>query len=155
MERTLVLIKPDGVQRRLVGEVLRRLEQKGLKLVAIKMLTLDDKILATHYSHLADKPFYPEIAGFMKSAPVVATCWEGIDAVAAVREMCGVTNSRKASPGTIRGDLAMSIQANIVHASDETKTAIEEIKRFFKPEEILEYHDHNLAFGYSKTEAKQ
>ena len=108
MERSFIIIKPDAVQRGIVGEIISRLERKGLKLVGIKMMQLEDTILAKHYAHLADKPFFPTIKNFMTSAPVIVACWEGLDCVAVIRNICGVTNGREAAPGTIRGDLSMS-----------------------------------------------
>lgn len=143
MERTLVLVKPDGVQRGLVGEVVKRFEQKGLKLIGLKMMSLDEAILREHYAHIADKPFYPGVEKFMRGAPVVAMCLEGLDAVNAVRLLCGITKAREADAGTIRGDLAMSVACNVVHASDSAATAAVEVKRFFKKDEL---------FGYDKTE---
>lgn len=141
MERTLVLIKPDGVQRGLVGEVTKRFEQKGLKLVGLKMMSLDEAILREHYAHIADKPFYPGVESFMRSTPVVAMCWEGVEVVEAVRILCGITKARKADAGTIRGDLAMSVACNVVHASDTVENAVQEVKRFFKADELFESYD--------------
>lgn len=152
MERTLVLIKPDALERRLAGEVISRLERKGLKLIGLKMLSLTDKILSEHYVHLIDRPFFGEIAEFMKVTPIIASCWAGVDAVATVRLLCGITKSREATPGTIRGDLAMSVQTNIVHASDSVETAEQEIRRFFLPGEIFEFTDVLSPFIYSKSE---
>src|SRR5580693_9375420 len=123
LERTLVLIKPDAIQRGLVGRITTRFEEKGLKLVGVKFMRLSNEILGEHYSHLADKPFFPGIRTFMQLTPVVAMCWEGLDSVESVRRLCGITKSREAAPGTIRGDLAMSVQANLVHASDSVETA--------------------------------
>ncbi len=131
MERTLVLIKPDALSRGLVGEITTRFERKGLLLVGCKMMTLDEAVLAEHYAHLVDKPFYPRIAEFMSGLPVVAQCWEGVDAVRVVREMTGVTNSREAAPGTIRGDLGIEIQENLVHGSDSAESAERELALFF------------------------
>ncbi|MBP9718676.1 nucleoside-diphosphate kinase [Candidatus Gracilibacteria bacterium] len=141
MERTLVLIKPDGVQRGLVGEVTKRFESKGLKLVGLKMMSLDEAILREHYAHIADKPFYPGVESFMRSTPVVAMCWEGVEVVEAVRILCGITKARKADAGTIRGDLAMSVACNVVHASDTVENAVAEVKRFFNPDELFESYD--------------
>ena len=118
MERTLVLIKPDAVQRGLIGNILNRFERKGLKVVGLKLMELSDEILDDHYSHLSDKPFFPRIKSFMRSTPVIAICLEGFEVVYTVRTLCGITNSREAASGTIRGDLGMSIQCNLVHASD-------------------------------------
>src|SRR5574344_1767359 len=115
MEQTLVIIKPGALQRELAGEIISRFERKGLRLAGLKMMQLDDAILAQHYAHLADKPFFPNIANSMKASPVVVCCWSGVDAVQVVRNMTGVTNSRNAAPGTIRGDYGMSMQENIIH----------------------------------------
>jgi nucleoside-diphosphate kinase len=139
MERTLILIKPDAIQRGLAGSVLNRFERKGLKLAGVKMMQLTDALLREHYSHIADKPFFPGIANFMKSSPVIAVCVEGLDCVDTVRRLCGVTKAREAEVGTIRGDFAMSIQTNIVHASDSLENAKAEVKRFFKEEELFSY----------------
>jgi nucleoside-diphosphate kinase len=152
MERTLVLIKPDALQRDLVGEIIARLERKGLKLVGIKMMTLSDDLLETHYSHLLGRDFFPEVKTFMRRTPIIACCWEGIDCVNTVRLLCGITKAREAEPGTIRGDLAMSVQTNLVHASDSLDTAKVEIERFFKPEELFKYEDVLEAFIYSFRE---
>src|SRR5687767_5643543 len=111
MERTLVLIKPDAVQRALIGKIITRFEEKGLKLVGIKFMKLSDSLLNEHYSHHADKPYFAGIRRFMQLTPVVAICLEGLDCVETVRRLCGITKSREAAAGTIRGDLAMSIQA--------------------------------------------
>ena len=139
MERTLILIKPDGVQRGLIGDVVSRFEQKGLKLVGMKMISLSEAILREHYAHIAGKPFYPGVEKFMRSTPVVAMCWEGIEAVETVRLLSGITKARAAAPGTIRGDLAMSVACNVIHASDSYDTAAKEVKRFFNPDELFEY----------------
>ena len=152
MERTLVLIKPDAMQRDLVGELITRFERKGLKLVGIKMMALPDELLDEHYSHLAGRDFFAEIKTFMRSTPVIACCWEGVDCVNTVRTMCGITKAREAAPGTIRGDLAMSVQANLVHASDSLETAEVEIPRFFDNSELFEYEDVLNPFIYSSRE---
>lgn len=152
MERTLLIIKPCAVQRGLVGKVITRLEEKGLKLVAMKMAQLGPEVLKEHYSHLASKPFYPIIEESMMAAPVILTCWEGIDAVEVVREMAGTTNGRKAMPGTLRGDFCVSHQENIVHTSDSLETAEKELKRFFKDEDYFDYPSPMLSFIYAKDE---
>lgn len=149
MERTLILLKPCTVQRRLIGEVTNRLERKGLRIVGMKMMQLTDEILHEHYAHLTDKPFFPILKNAMKAAPVIAMCLEGAEAVTVVRQLTGVTNGRKAEPGTIRGDYAMSGQENIIHASDSLENAAIEIKRFFKEEELFDYPDPLAAFLYS------
>jgi nucleoside-diphosphate kinase len=137
MELTVILLKPDCVQRNLIGEVIGRFEKSGLKVRACKMMQLTDALLKDHYSHLADKPFFPEIADFMKSAPVVAMILEGKDVIVKVRDMVGPTDSTKAPKGTIRGDLGKTKMENIVHASDTPENAAAEVKRFFKQEEIF------------------
>lgn len=152
MERTLVLIKPDAIQRGLIGRIISRFEEKGLKLVGIKFMSLTDEILNEHYSHLLDKPFFGGTKRFMQSTPVVAICWEGLDCVDTVRRLCGITKAREAAPGTIRGDLAMSVQANLVHASDSVETAEKEVARFFNDSELLSYTWLNTSAVYSEDE---
>jgi nucleoside-diphosphate kinase len=152
MERTLILIKPDAIQRGLIGKIITRFEAKGLKLVGIKFLKLTDALLNEHYSHLADKPFFGGIRRFMQLTPVIAICLEGLDCVETVRSLCGITKSREAAPGTIRGDLAMSIQANLVHASDSIDTAQKEVSRFFSATELFEYQSAITSTIYSEDE---
>lgn len=152
MERTLVIAKPDAVQRGLTGEILSRLERKGLKLVGIKMMQLDEAILKSHYAHIIDRPFYADTEQFMKSSPVVLTVWEGYECVDAVRVITGPTQGREAHAGTIRGDLAMAKGRNIVHASDSTENAKEEIKRFFNEDELLDYDKTEYAHIYDYRE---
>jgi nucleoside-diphosphate kinase len=154
MEKTLLLIKPDAIQRGLMGEIISRVEKKGLKFTGMKMIQLTDKILAEHYAHISTKPFFGKIVEFMKSAPVIACCVEGLDAVDTVRNITGVTKSREAQPGTIRGDLGMSIQANLVHSSDSKEAAKDELNRFFAPGDIFEYEHHLAPFIYSSDERK-
>jgi nucleoside-diphosphate kinase len=154
IERTLLLIKPDTLQRGLVGTVISYFENKGLKLVGNKMMQLDDAILNEHYSHLVTKPFFKGIADFMKSAPVIAQCWEGNSAVAVVRNLCGITNAREAAPGTVRGDLGMSIMCNLIHASDSSETALAEVPRFFKKNELFDYDKKNYGYLYAEDERK-
>jgi nucleoside-diphosphate kinase len=155
MERTLLLIKPGAVQRGYIGEIITRFEKKGLKLVGIKMINLTDDVLDEHYAHLADFDFFPNLKNFMKSNPVVAICLEGLDAIFVVRKICGATNSRDADVGTIRGDLGMSVSANLVHASDSKENAAAEIKRFFKDEELFSYGKVLCDFLYSPDERKK
>mgnify|MGYP000453195216 FL=1 len=149
MERTLILLKPCTVQRRLIGEIINRIERKGLRIVGMKMMHLDDALLNEHYAHLADRPFFNFVKTSMKAAPVVAMCVEGCEAVQVVRTITGATNGRKAAPGTIRGDYSMSGQENIVHASDSPENAAIEIRHFFKPDELFEYPDPLTSFFYS------
>lgn len=151
-EKTLIIIKPDALNRSLAGEIITRFERKGLKIVAMKMLQLDDKILAEHYSHLADKPFFPRIANFMKKWPVIVMVLEGLEAVESVRLLTGETLGRKADAGTIRGDFSMSIQANVVHTSDSVENAEKEVARFFKPEEIHAWERIDLEVLYAEDE---
>ncbi|MCX8197801.1 MAG: nucleoside-diphosphate kinase [Candidatus Micrarchaeota archaeon] len=152
MERTLIILKPDCVQRGLCGEVLSRFEKRGFCIAAMKMVKLGKDVLKQHYSHIADKPFFPGIEAFMSSSPVVVAVIEGKDAVEVVRAMCGPTNARKAASGTIRGDYSLSMQCNVIHASDSTETAEKEIARFFKPEEIHSYRRVLEPLTYSKDE---
>ncbi|MFQ5406468.1 MAG: nucleoside-diphosphate kinase [Candidatus Micrarchaeia archaeon] len=155
MQKTFLIIKPDAVARGLCGQIISRLEQKGLTLVAAKMILLTDEILDKHYAHLADKPFFGGIKEFMKKTPVIVSVWEGVDAVNVVRNLCGVTNAREAAPGTIRGDFANSIQANVVHASDLQETAEKEVAMYFSREEIFDYAHCKKKTLYSKDELAQ
>ena len=146
MERTLVLIKPDGIKRRLAGEIISRFEDKGLRLIAIKMLKLDRKRAEMHYSVHRDKPFFGELVSYITSDPIIAIVLEGRSVISVVRSMAGSTDGSKASPGTIRGDFANSIQMNIVHASDSPEAYEKEVTIFFNPEEIhdFKYGDEGL-----------
>jgi nucleoside-diphosphate kinase len=139
MERTLILLKPDAVQRNLVGEITARLERKGLKLVGLKLMRLTDELLNEHYSHLVGRSFFGEVKSFMQLTPVVAICLEGVDSVNTVRALVGITKARDAAPGTIRGEFAMSTQANLIHCSDSLESANVEVPRFFKEEELFTY----------------
>lgn len=153
MEETVVLIKPDAIVRGLVGEVLTRLERKGLQIVGVRMVQLSDDVLRDHYRHLEGREFFGELVRFMRSVPTIAVCLKGIDAVRVVRELTGETNSRDAPAGTIRGDLGMSVQRNLVHASDSRAAAKVEIVRFF-PEGTKFSWEHDLrAWLYSPDEA--
>lgn len=139
MEQTFVILKPSTISRSLVGDVIERYQRKGLKIAGIKMMQLTEQILREHYAHLVDRPFFPWILDSMMATPVIVMVLEGKDAVEVVRAMTGATNSRKAAPGTIRGDFGMSGQENLVHASDSLESARVEIARFFRPEEIFDY----------------
>ena len=150
-EKTLIIVKPDGVQRGLVGEVVKRLETKGLKIVGLKMMRLDDAVLREHYAHHVEKPFYPGLEAFMKSSPVVAICAEGRSAVVAVRLIAGVTRGHEADAGTIRGDLSMGV-CNVVHCSDSTESAKQEVMRFFKENEIYDYDKSEYLHVYMDDE---
>ncbi|MDD3101619.1 MAG: nucleoside-diphosphate kinase [Patescibacteria group bacterium] len=155
MERTLVLLKPDALQRNLLGEIVSRFERKGLKIVGIKMMKLSDEVLADHYSHHRDKPFFGKLVNFMQSAPVVAMVLEGIEAIGAVRLLCGPTSGRKADAGSIRGDFSMSVQHNIVHASDSLESAEKEIWRFFNQNEIFDYPKIDLSAIYGEEDLEK
>lgn len=155
MEQTLVILKPSAVERCLIGEVITRIQNRGLIITGMKMMQLDEKILCEHYAHLVDKPFFPSIVESMTASPVVVMCLKGVDVVSVFRTMTGVTNGRNAQPGTLRGDFCMSGQANIVHASDSPENAKIEIARFFKPEEIFDYTPANVKFLYGDDEIKK
>lgn len=152
MEKTLVILKPSAIQRSLVGDVIKRFEQKGLRLAGIKMMQLTEKIVNEHYAHLADRPFFQRIKDSMMITPVIVTCWEGIDAVSVIRNMTGATNGRNATPGTIRGDFSVSTQENIVHTSDSVENAAVELKRFFNDDEIFDYSHVMINFLYANDE---
>ena len=152
LQKTLVLLKPCTVQRSLIGEIISIFERKGLRIAGLKMMQLDDAILAEHYAHLVDRPFFPGLKESMMATPVIALAIEGVDAIDVVRQMAGPTNGRKALPGTIRGDYSMSGQQNIVHASDGPETAAAELKRFFKDEEIFDYQFPTLRSIYATDE---
>lgn len=139
MEQTLVILKPSCVERCLIGEVISRIQNRGIIICGMKMMQLDEKILREHYSHLVDRPFFPELCASMMVSPVICLVLKGIDVVNVFRAMAGTTNGRNAAPGTIRGDFSMSGQANIVHASDSPESAKTEIARFFSPDEIFDY----------------
>lgn len=138
-QRTLILLKPDTIQKSLVGEILARLEKKGLKLVGLKMLQMDQSLCDSHYSDHVSKGFYKYLAGFMMSGPIVAVAVEGHDAIKVVRTMCGATNPADALPGTIRGDYAKNIDNNIIHSSDSEEAAAAEVARFFSEGELFTY----------------
>ena len=139
MERTLILCKPDCVERRLVGRVLTRFEEKGLNIIAMKMLRVTPELAKQHYAEHVGKPFYPELEEFITSAPVVAAVLEGLEAIRVVREMLGATSGLKAESGTIRGDFSSSRQKNLVHASDGSESAGREIALYFSEDELCPY----------------
>lgn len=149
-ERSLIIIKPDAIQRRLFGEIVKRLENKGLKIIGTKMMTLKDALIEEHYAHIKDKPFFPGIRDFMKATPVVVLAVEGINAVSAVRLLVGPTKAWEANAGTIRGDFSLSTQSNLVHASDSIEAGETEIKRFFNPEELFMYDRVDTDFVYAE-----
>ena len=139
MERTLVLLKPDCVQRRLMGKVLSRFEEKGLNVIGLKMLQVTPQLAKTHYAEHVQKPFYPGLEKFITASPIVAMVVEGLEVIRVVREMLGATSGLKAAAGTIRGDYSSSRQMNLVHASDGPEAAKREIALYFKSEEICEF----------------
>lgn len=149
MERTLVLIKPDGVQRSLVGEIISRLEKRGLKLVAAKFLAVSKELAETHYAVHQGKPFYEGLIAYICSSPVMALVVEGPNAIALVRQTMGATNPANAAPGTIRHDFGLVTNRNLTHASDSVENAALEISLWFKPEELVDWKrlDQDLIFG--------
>ena len=151
-ERTIVIIKPDGIIRGLSGEILTRLERKGFRIVGAKFGHLTDDLLLEHYAHHKEKPFFPKLVEYMKSAPSLILAVEGKNVVGAVRVMGGSTNAAEALPGTIRGDFALSIQQNIVHISENLEAAEAEVKRFFKDSELFEYERADMRAIYSAEE---
>ncbi|TAL51025.1 nucleoside-diphosphate kinase [Patescibacteria group bacterium] len=138
-QQTLVLLKPDALQRDLLGEIVRRFEMKGLKIVGLKFIRLTDEMLDEHYSHLTDKPFFASLKQFMMQTPVVGMVLEGYDAVSEIRKIVGSTNPREADAGTIRADFSMNVPSNLIHASDSPESAVTEVKRFFTDAEIFDY----------------
>lgn len=138
MERTLVLVKPDGMQRGLAGEILSRLERRGLRIVGLKLMQVDEELARRHYAEHEGKPFYDGLVGYITACPIIAAVFEGTDAVATVRSTMGATNPAEAAPGTIRGDLGLEIGRNLIHGSDSLESAKREIDLFFR-EELLSY----------------
>ena len=143
MERTLILVKPDGIQRGLAGEIIARFEKRGLKLVAMKLLQMSDDLAMRHYGEHEGKPFYETLVAYITSGPLIAMVWEGNEAVAAARATIGLTKPVDATPGTIRGDFGMEIGRNLVHGSDSDKGAEKEIALFFAPEEVVDWTRDN------------
>ena len=145
-EKTLIIFKPDALHRGLIGEIVARFERKGLKIVGIKMIQLEDAVLEAHYAHIADKPFFAGIKNFMKSSPVVVMALSGISAVSATRLIVGPTKGYEAAAGTIRGDFSLSTQSNIVHASESVEAGVSEVKRFFAEDELFSYKRNDFIF---------
>ena len=139
MQRTLVLLKPDCVQRRMMGRVLSRVEDKGFNIIAMKMLQVTPELARQHYAEHVSKPFYPGLEQFITASPILALVVEGLEAITVSRAMLGATNGLKAEPGTIRGDFSSSRQMNLVHASDGPEAAEREIALYFRPEELFSY----------------
>jgi len=139
MQKSLVLLKPDCVERRLIGEVIRRFEAKGLNIIAMKMLKVTPALSKQHYAEHVSKPFYPNLETFITSSPIVALAIEGLEAIRVIRDMLGTTNGLKANPGTIRGDFSSSRQMNLVHASDSEESAVRELALYFQASELCVY----------------
>ncbi len=154
MERTLIIAKPDAVQRGLVGEMISRLERKGLKLIGLKMLSLDSELLSQHYAEHLEKPFYADLAKFMQSSPVVVMAWEGWECVNSVRLIVGATNPREATAGTIRGDFSIGTGRNLIHASDSKDSGAAEVDRFFSKDELFNYDKSEYVHLYENYERK-
>lgn len=152
MERTLIIAKPDALQRGLVGEIISRLERKGLKLIGLKMARLDSTLLRAHYAEHVEKAFYTDLEEFMKGSPVVLMAWEGYECVDSVRLIVGATNPRQADAGTIRGDFAIGQGRNLIHASDSKASGKDEIKRFFEPDELFDYDKSEYMHLYEAYE---
>ncbi|MCF7812262.1 nucleoside-diphosphate kinase [Candidatus Gracilibacteria bacterium] len=149
MEQSLVIIKPDAIQRGLVGNILQRFEYKGLKIVGLKMIRLDEALLKEHYAHVAEKPFFQELSQFMSSSPVLVLVLEGPQAVELVRLVCGISPT---DMGSIRGDFSLSTQRNVVHSSDTPENAQKEIRRFFSEKELFEYDKDEWRHALSLNE---
>ncbi len=149
IERSLIIVKPDALQRNLLGEIIHRFERKGLKIAGLKMIAIDDLLVDDHYAHHKDKPFFDGLKKYMQSSPVVVMVLEGFEAIEAIRLLVGPTKSRAADAGSIRGDFAMSVQYNIIHASDSVENAADEVKRFFKADELFDYQkiDFDMIYG--------
>lgn len=152
MEKTLIIAKPDAVQRGLVGEIIKRLEMKGLKLIGLKMAGLDETVLRVHYEEHLEKSFYKGLEEFMKSSPVVLMAWEGFECIDSVRTIVGSTNPRQASPGSIRGDLAIGVGRNLIHASDSKESGDREVAIFFEENELFSYDKSEYLHLYEASE---
>ncbi len=139
LQRTLLLVKPDGVQRQLVGRVISRFEERGLKIVGLKLIHADRALAEEHYAVHRERPFFKGLVDFITSSPLVAACLEGPNAIAIVRAMNGATRPHEAAPGSIRGDFAVETAQNLVHASDSPENAAAELALWFRPEELLDY----------------
>lgn len=154
MEQTLIIAKPDAVQRGLIGEIISRLERKGLKLIGMKMASLDEAILRVHYAEHLEKPFYTGLEQFMKSSPVVLMAWEGFECVESVRLLVGATNPRQAAPGSIRGDFSIGTGRNLIHASDSKASGEREVSIFFDENELFDYDKSEYTHVYEDFERK-
>ncbi|XP_042250103.1 nucleoside diphosphate kinase 3 isoform X2 [Thunnus albacares] len=147
-ERTFIAVKPDGVQRRLVGEIVRRFEKKGFQLVGLKLVQANEDLLKEHYWDLRSKPFFSELIRYMKSGPVVAMVWQGLDVVKTARKMLGETNPADSMPGTIRGDYCVEVGRNVIHGSDSVESAYKEISLWFRLHELQSWNDSSIKWIY-------
>jgi nucleoside-diphosphate kinase len=148
MEKTFVMVKPDGVQRGVIGEVVRRFEQKGYKLVGAKLMQVSQELAETHYAEHKERPFFGELVDFITSGPVFAMVWEGENVITVARTMIGATNPAEANPGSIRGDFGVTVGKNIIHGSDSSESAEREINLFFNEEELVSYDKHDDSWIY-------
>ena len=152
MEKTLIIIKPCGIRRGLIGEVIQRFERRGLQVCGMKMVQLTEEVLSEHYSHLVHRPYYQRIVESMMQTPVIICCLTGVEAVHIAHVMAGATNGREAAPGTIRGDYSVSVQENILHTSDTVENGKIEIARFFNANEVFEFEKLNKNVFYANDE---
>ncbi len=153
LERTLILVKPDGVQRKLAGKIISRIEDKGLQIIAVKMLKITPQMSKQHYAEHVSKPFYPELEGFITSGPVIALVVQGPEAVSVMRTLMGSTNGRASAPGTIRGDYGASRQMNLIHGSDSVESAKKEIGVYFQDSEICDAPSVLTPWSWAAEEA--
>ncbi|XP_061568032.1 nucleoside diphosphate kinase 3 isoform X2 [Cololabis saira] len=147
-ERTFIAVKPDGVQRKLVGEIVRRFEKRGFKLVGLKLMQASEDLLKEHYSDLSTRPFFSRLIRYMNSGPVIAMVWQGLDVVKTARKMMGETNPEDSQPGTIRGDFCVEVGKNVIHGSDSVESAQKEISLWFRQNELHRWHSSNSHWIY-------
>lgn len=148
MEKTFLMVKPDGVQRNLIGEITNRFERKGFKLAGAKLMQISDELAKEHYGEHKERPFFGELVDFITSGPVFAMVWEGENVIKTARNMMGSTNPSEAATGTIRGDLGVTVGKNVIHGSDSAESAEREIGLFFKEEELISYDKQDTAWIY-------
>lgn len=148
MEKTFLMVKPDGVQRNLIGEIVARFEKKGFQLVGAKLMQISDELAQQHYGEHKERPFFGELVDFITSGPVFAMVWEGEDVIKTARTMMGATNPAEAQPGTIRGDFGVTIGKNVIHGSDSPESAEREVNLFFKKEELVSYKKQDQSWIY-------
>ena len=148
MERTFLMVKPDGVQRNLIGNIVQRFEAKGFKLVGAKLMSVSQELAEKHYGEHKDKPFFGELVDFITSSPVFAMVWEGENVITTARNLMGKTNPQEALPGTVRGDFGLTVGKNVIHGSDSKESAEREINLFFAPDELISYEKQDSAWIY-------